>query len=130
MIGFGGRRDGDGPPEARGPVGTLAAESTIRPEVDRSVGRAVEHEDIGVLGLTEGRQPERARDGTGHGGTVRHGTEGPEQLPAMRHRPALRSPGRANAAAPGLSGRISQRGRRVPSGDTCPAGLVWAIHLR
>ena len=118
------------PPEARGPVGTLAAESTIRPEVDRSVGRAVEHEDIGVLGLTEGRQPERARDGTGHGGTVRHGTEGPEQLPAMRHRPALRSPGRVNAAAPGLSGRISQRGRRVPSGDTCPAGLVWAIHLR
>jgi hypothetical protein len=31
VIGFGGRRDGDGPPEARGPVGTLAAERTIRP---------------------------------------------------------------------------------------------------
>ena len=54
VIGFGGRRDGDGPPEPRGPVGTLAAERTIRPEVDRGVRRAVEHEDIGVLGVSEG----------------------------------------------------------------------------
>jgi len=33
--------------------------------------------------------------------------------------------GSTNASAAGLSGRISQRGRRVPSGETCPAGRVW-----
>ena len=129
VIGFGGRRDGEGPPETRGPVGALAAERSVRAEVDRGVGRAVQHEDLGVLGLADRGQPERARDGPGRDGAIGHRAESAEQLPAIFHR-VLRSLGRAKAAGPGLSGRISQRGRRVPSGDTCPAGLVCAIHCR
>jgi hypothetical protein len=123
VIGFGGRGDGQSPPEPGGAVGALAAERPVRAEVDRGVGRAVQHEDLGVLGLADRGQPERAGHGPGRDGAVGHRAQSAEQLPAIVHQ-VLRSLGRAKAAGPGLSGRISQRGRRVPSGDTCPAGLV------
>ena len=68
--------------------------------------------------------------GTGIGATVGNGAQHAQELPpAARH--AVGSspfPGSADAAAVGLSGRISQRGRRVPSGETWPAGRVCAIH--
>ena len=143
MVWFGRRRDADGPPEACHPVRGVAAEAALRAEVHRGVRRAVQHEHLGVLGVPRGGQSKRAAGDAGVGGIARDGAQGAEQLPARRvlgHRPgppvspggapraAISPAGSANASADGLTGRISQRGRRVPSGETWPAGRVSESH--
>ena len=134
-----GRREADGPPEAGGPVGRVAAEAALGAQVHRRVGRAVEHEHLGVLGVARPRPAEGGARGPGVGRVAGHGAQGAEQLPSPRRRGcggarhergpvSAESAGITNASAAGLSGRISQLGRRVPSGETCPAGRVISSH--
>jgi len=74
--------------------------------------------------------------GAGVGQVACDRAESAEELgPGRRHRYPChgrsRSPaGSAKAAASGFSGRISHCGRRVPSGETWPAGRARASHSR
>ena len=96
-------------------------------------------EHLGVLGVARPRPAEDGTRGPGIGRVAGDGAQGAEQLPSPRRRgccpirhegiPVSGVPaGITNASAACLSGRISQCGRRVPSGETCPAGRVWRSH--
>ena len=86
----------DGPPEdapeAGDLVGVLAPRAAFPAEVRRGVRRAVEHEHLGVLGVTAGGQAEggRGRAGAGASGVVDAGgvvgdrPEGAQPVPATR----------------------------------------------
>ena len=81
-----GRREADGPPEPGGPVGGVAAEAALGAQVHRGVGRAVEDEDLGVLGVARPRPAEGGACGPGVGRVAGHGAQGAEQFPSPRRR--------------------------------------------
>ena len=73
-----GRREADGPPEPGGPVGAVAAEAALGAQVHRSVGRAVQHEHLGVLGVIRPGPAEGGTGGPGVGRVASHGAQGAE----------------------------------------------------
>ena len=91
-----------------------------------------------MLAAVQAGQAEGPPGGAGVGRVVGDGAERAQQCAAVGRHPASppalppgrAAPGRRYAAEAGLSGRISQRGRRVPSGDTWPAGRVSASQRR
>ena len=89
------------------------------PEVDRGVGRAVQHEDIGVLGVAhraQAREPARDRS-AGRGGTVGDGGRGPG---AASHRTAAEG-------AVVIAGGGRALGGRGPAGGGAPLrGSRWS----
>ena len=108
MVGFRRRDVAQCPPEARHPVGGLAAQHPLGPEIHRGVGRQLKYERVGVVGWGGAR---RQAEGGGHPLVLRPGPfadhgQRPEQF-GRRHGAPTRSTSR-KASLTGLSGRISQ----------------------
>jgi hypothetical protein len=82
----------DDAPETADLVGVLAPQPAFAAEVGRGVRRAVEHEHLGVLGVTAGGQAEGGRASAGAdasgvvgaGWVVGHRAEGTQPIPAAR----------------------------------------------
>ena len=133
VVGLRRRLEAERPPGAGDAVAGLAPEHPLGPEVHRGEGDELEHEQAAEV-ARRGRLPEAEQCGQAAalgGRGLRQAAEGAEEL----HRsggpqPAsLRSslePGRAKAERTGLTGRISQCGRRVPSGEWSRAERVFA----
>jgi predicted nucleic acid-binding Zn-ribbon protein len=138
VVGLRRRCDIERAQEPCDPVARITAEHPLLAEVHRRVGVDLEVEQVRVL--RRGRwtgQLERLgdRDGT----VVRARREvreraqqcGPAHPPtgaSLVRRPT--GPSMRNASAVGLSGRISQRGRRSPLGETTVALRVFSSHSR
>ena len=84
VVRLGGRRDPKSAPEPGGPVGGLAAEAALGAQVHRGVGRAVQHEHLGVLGVTRPGPAESRARRSRVGRVTGDGTQGAEQLPSPR----------------------------------------------
>ena len=126
------------PQEARDAVTGVTAEHALVPEMDRRVRVDLEVEQVRMLRRRRRtREFERVRHGRRAGvGTCREVRERAEESGAA-HPPVGTSlvrrptgPPMRNASAVGLSGRISQRGRRSPLGETTVALRVFSSHSR
>ena len=132
MVGLGWRHEPERPPEAGHTVPRLAAHHPLAPEMDRRVRIDLEQEDIEVVRRTRWpRQVERCRQVRmlGPGGLTQD-AEHADHLGRTAHGTGAGSSGSRYTSRPGLSGRISQYGRRVPSGELLSAGRVSASQRR
>ena len=121
------------------PVQALAAELAVLAEVDGGVRGRGEDEYAGVPGRGRRGQPEALCYGVakgwragGHGPKraqqFRAGTPGAGACWAGGHPAGGHEAGTRYVLALGLSGRMSQGGRRSAPGDPCPAGRVSRSH--